>query len=218
MKDLDNGIKFDKRNYRRHDERNRKLIRKSLKELGTGRSIVIDKDGEIIAGNGVYAEAQSLNIPTKIIETDGSELIVVKRTDLVTNDEKRKQLAVMDNTTSDSSDFDLALLQEDFDVSELGGMGVFNIPEEYSVTLPTQPLPAGKSTVEDIVENLPEELKETKLEPEALEEIITTYRTERERIIITYPRDKAENLIALLGLEKINKIVYSIEEILGLKE
>ena len=102
-------IKFDKRNYRKHDEANRRLIKNSLKDLGTGRSIVIDNDGEIIAGNGVYAEAKSLKIPTKIIETDGKELIVVKRTDLSTDDLKRKQLAVMDNSTSDSSEFDMAL-------------------------------------------------------------------------------------------------------------
>lgn len=44
-------IKFDALNYRTHDEKNLKLIKKSLKELGAGRSIVIDSEGEIIAGN-----------------------------------------------------------------------------------------------------------------------------------------------------------------------
>ena len=104
-------IKFDKRNYRKHNDRNKDLIRKSLNECGAGRSIVVDNDGEIIAGNGIYEQAKELGIKTKIIETDGSELVVVKRTDLQTNDEKRKQLAIMDNSTSDSSEFDLELLK-----------------------------------------------------------------------------------------------------------
>ena len=117
-------IKFDKRNYRKHNDRNKELIKKSLEECGAGRSIVIDNDDEIIAGNGIYEQAQALNIPVKVIETDGSELVVVKRTDLNTDDEKRKKLAVMDNSTSDSSEFDLELLSVDFEVPELKDMGI----------------------------------------------------------------------------------------------
>lgn len=117
-------IKFDKRNYRKHSDKNKDLIRKSLEECGAGRSIVIDNDNEIVAGNGLYEQAKKLGIKTKIIETDGSELVVVKRTDLSTDDFKRKQLAVMDNSTSDSSEFDLELLQADFDTYDLDNMGI----------------------------------------------------------------------------------------------
>lgn len=117
-------IKFDKRNYRKHGDKNKELINKSLAECGAGRSILIDNDGEIIAGNGVYEQAQALNIPVKVIETDGSELIAVKRTDLNTDDEKRKRLAVMDNSSSDTSEFELPLLLEDFEAVDLSEMGV----------------------------------------------------------------------------------------------
>ena len=117
-------INFDKRNYRKHSDKNKKLINKSLKECGAGRSIVIDNEDNIIAGNGIYEQAQKLGLKTKVIETDGSELVVVKRTDLATDDEKRKQLAVMDNSSSDSSDFDFELLQEDFDTETLTDWGL----------------------------------------------------------------------------------------------
>lgn len=117
-------IKQDSRNYRIHDDRNKELIRKSLEEYGTGRSIVIDSDGEIIAGNGVYEQAQALNIPIKEVETDGTELVVVKRTDLKRSDKKRDGLAIMDNSSSDSSKFDVPLLQTDFNSEELQEMGV----------------------------------------------------------------------------------------------
>jgi hypothetical protein len=118
------GIKFDKRNYRKHSDKNKELINKSLEECGAGRSILIDADDEIIAGNGVYEQAQALNIPVKVIETDGTELIAVKRTDLNTNDERRKRLAVMDNSASDTSEFDMPLLLEDFEAVDLSEMGV----------------------------------------------------------------------------------------------
>ena len=124
-----NEIKFDKRNYRKHDKKNKSLIKKSLEKFGAGRSIVVDAEGEIIGGNGVYEQAQKLGLKTKIVETDGSELVVVKRTDLKTDDEKRKALAVMDNSTSDTSEFDLELLTTDFSVDELSDFGI-ELPEE----------------------------------------------------------------------------------------
>ena len=117
-------ISFDKRNYRKHSDKNKSLINKSLKECGAGRSIVIDNEDNIIAGNGIYEQAQKLGLKTKVIETDGSELVVVKRTDLATDDDKRKQLAVMDNSTSDSSEFDFELLGNDFDSETLNDWGL----------------------------------------------------------------------------------------------
>lgn len=120
------SIKLDQRNYRKHSKKNKELINKSLKECGAGRSIVIDKEDNIIAGNGIYEQAQKLGIKTKIIETDGTELVVVKRTDLATEDEKRKQLAIMDNSASDSSEFDFELMKMDFDVGTLNDWGISN--------------------------------------------------------------------------------------------
>lgn len=117
-------IKFDKKNYRIHNDKNKELINKSLSEFGAGRSILIDNENEIIAGNGVFEQVRELNIPIKIIETDGSELIAVKRTDLQTSDEKRKKLAIMDNSTNDTSEFNIGLLKEDFGVEELQDLGV----------------------------------------------------------------------------------------------
>lgn len=128
------NIKQDKRNYRKHSDRNKELINKSLKECGAGRSICIDAENEIIAGNGIYEQAKKLNIPVKIIETDGTELIAVKRTDLKTDDEKRRQLAVMDNSTSDTSDFDIELLSEDFDIDALNDWGVeINSDDDFAL-------------------------------------------------------------------------------------
>ncbi len=43
------AIKSDKRNYRVHNDKNKKLIRKSLEECGAGRSILLDSEDGIIA-------------------------------------------------------------------------------------------------------------------------------------------------------------------------
>lgn len=125
----DTEIKFDSKNYRKHDDRNLKLIKKSLKECGAGRSILLDAEGEIIAGNATYKTAKEANIPVKIIETDGKELIAVKRTDLKTEDKKRKKLALLDNSTSDKVEWDIDNLSADFDLGELSEFGLEELSE-----------------------------------------------------------------------------------------
>lgn len=127
------NIKFDAHNYRTHDEKNLKLIKKSLKELGAGRSIVIDSEGEIIAGNATYKQAQELGLPIKVIESDGKSLIVVKRTDLKTQDKKRKKLALADNSTSDKVQWDFDHIAADFDLEELPDWGIEDLPNTSPV-------------------------------------------------------------------------------------
>ena len=124
---METEIKFDRRNYRKHSKKNKALIRKSLAELGAGRSVVIDNENELVAGNGVYEQAQALKMPVRIVETDGSELVVVKRTDLATQDDKRKKLALADNSASDTSEFDRGLLTADW---------ARDVLKEWGVTLP----------------------------------------------------------------------------------
>lgn len=112
-------LKCDPHNYRIHTDKNKRLIRKSLEECGAGRSIVFDKDDCIISGNGVYKQAQELGLKVRIIESDGTELIAIKRTDLSTEDARRKALALADNYTSDTSVFDFDAIVEDFRADEL---------------------------------------------------------------------------------------------------
>ena len=67
----------------------------------------------------------------------------------------------------------------------------------------------------DLIENLPEELKDTKLTPEVFEEVVGSFKPLRERVIITFPEDKKEEMANILGLPHIDKIVYTIEELNG---
>lgn len=114
-------IKFDPRNYRKHSEQNKKVIKKSLQELGAGRSVVIDADDTLVAGNGVYEQAQKLKMPVRVVETDGSELVVVKRTDIHADDEKRRKLALADNAAGDLSEWNDDLLRADWAQGGCGG-------------------------------------------------------------------------------------------------
>ena len=120
--------KQDPQNYRFHGDRNKELINKSLTKFGAGRSILLDNDEYTIAGNGVLEQAEALGIPVRVIETDGKELIAVKRTDISPDDPKRKELALADNATTDSSDWDTTMLLEHWTGDELGEWDV-ELPE-----------------------------------------------------------------------------------------
>jgi hypothetical protein len=106
------AIKIDNNNARRHPDQSKKSILESLSRFGAGRSILLDANNTIIAGNGVFEQAQKLGIPVKIIETDGNHLIAVKRKDLKTRDKKRKALALADNQIAGLSEWDEGILDK----------------------------------------------------------------------------------------------------------
>ena len=202
------NIKYDQNNYRIHSAENKQLIKKSLEDCGAGRSILIDNENEIIAGNGVYEQAKKLGIPVRVIETKGDELIAVKRTDLKTEDQKRKVLAVMDNTTSDSSEFDIEKLENDFGGIELLDFGIEGIGDVM----------AG----DDIPEASGSDNKKTSSSGGAdsgdygdLQEIGEDADAdgEMQRVIICYKKTDKQKLEQILGTD-ITKILYNINDLI----
>lgn len=91
-------LKFDDKNFNNHTEYGMSLLEKSLRENGAGRSILIDKDNNIIAGNGVIEAAGSVGLDkVKIVETTGDEIVAVKRTDITLDSKKGREMALADN-------------------------------------------------------------------------------------------------------------------------
>ena len=94
-------LKFDTKNFNKHTEFGMSLLEKSLRQNGAGRSILVDKDNNIIAGNGIVEAAQNAGITkTKVIEVQGDELVVVKRTDLALDSKQGREMALADNATA----------------------------------------------------------------------------------------------------------------------
>lgn len=94
-------LKFDDKNFNRHTSYGMSLLEKSLRENGAGRSILIDKDNNIIAGNGIVESAGQIGLENvKIVETNGDEIVAVKRTDISLDSKKGREMALADNATS----------------------------------------------------------------------------------------------------------------------
>ena len=114
----------DHNNANRHTERGVGIVEQSLRKHGAGRSILIDKYNRIIAGNLTTEQAASIGIQNvRVIETDGKELIAVKRTDLdLEKDPSAKELAIIDNRASELSlDWDpeaLKKLEQELNLGE----------------------------------------------------------------------------------------------------
>ena len=128
-------LKFDKKNANKHTERENRLLDKSLSKLGFGRSVLLDKDDNIIAGNGVTEKAGELGFnKVRIIETDGTEIIAVKRKDISINSKKGRELAIADNQTAKVGiEFDsdmLNNLQNEFDVM----LQDWELPEMHTIS------------------------------------------------------------------------------------
>lgn len=119
-------LRFDDKNFNKHTEFGMGLLEKSLRENGAGRSILLDKDNNIIAGNGVIEAAGNIGLEkVKIVESDGSEIIAVKRTDVRLNSKKGREMALADNATAAADlDWDEDLLKSEFDDDELRNWGV----------------------------------------------------------------------------------------------
>ena len=107
------AMKLDPKKRRDHSsERGRRMIRTSLKKFGAARSITIDENRLVLAGNGVTGEAPEAGIGSvRIVKAKRGELIAVQIEGLT--DEEKRSYAVADNRTSEMSAWDKGGLRED---------------------------------------------------------------------------------------------------------
>jgi hypothetical protein len=91
----------DNKNFNKGTEYGQSLIEKSLRKFGAGRSILIDKNNRIIAGNKTVENAAAIGLDDlQIVESDGTKIIAVKRTDIDLDSKAGRELALADNATS----------------------------------------------------------------------------------------------------------------------
>ena len=117
----------DNKNFNKHTEYGMHILEESIRKFGLGRSILIDKNNRIIAGNGVVETASQIDLDkVLVVETMGNTLVAVKRTDIDLDSAKGREFAFADNATGKANlcfDTDL-IMQEaekfDFDPEDWG--------------------------------------------------------------------------------------------------
>jgi len=118
MKELNtrDDLTPDARNANLGTERGRYMLDHSLRTLGAGRSIVVDAEGRVAAGNKTLEVAEEIGLPIRVIRTDGNELVVVQRTDwdLLDDSGAARQYAYADNRSSEIGlDWDVEQIELD---------------------------------------------------------------------------------------------------------
>ena len=85
----------DDKNFNKGTEKGQKLIENSFSQFGAGRSILIDKNNKIIAGNKSVENATIIGLEDVIIvETTGDKLVAVKRTDIDLDSKEGREMAL----------------------------------------------------------------------------------------------------------------------------
>jgi len=119
-------LRPDGRNANKGTLRGIALLEDSLKKYGAGRSILIDKNGKIIAGNKTFEQAGASGFEDVIIvKTDGKKIVAVQREDLdLEKDPEARGLAIADNRTGELNlDWDVEKIL--LDIEELGDLEPF---------------------------------------------------------------------------------------------
>ena len=153
-------LKPDAQNANKGTPRGLKLLDDSLRKYGAGRSILIDKHGKIIAGNKTAERAVDIGLDDLIIvETDGTKLVAVQRTDLdLETDPQARELAYADNRSSEMGlDWDASQILADLEAGvDLDGLftdieladATFTVPDFQPVGEDEQPRLDQKKPVE----------------------------------------------------------------------
>lgn len=100
---IESLVPHDK-NFNKGTEYGQHLIEESLRKFGAGRSILIDKNNRIIGGNKTIENAVNIGMDDLIIvESDGTKVVAVKRTDIDLDTQKGREMALADNATSEAN-------------------------------------------------------------------------------------------------------------------
>lgn len=127
----------DNKNANKGTQEGARLLEKSLRDLGAGRSVLLDKNNRVIAGNKTIEKAGKLGYGIVVVETTGNDIVAVKRIDIDLDSRKGRELAIADNKVSEENLlWDTDILSEivsnwDIDLSALG----FN-DNNFSLQLP----------------------------------------------------------------------------------
>ena len=103
----------DDKNFNKGSEYGNGLIEKSFSKFGAGRSILIDKNNRIIAGNKSVENAMSIGLDdVQIVESDGKRIIAVKRMDIDLDTPQGREMALADNASAKANIvFDAELIE-----------------------------------------------------------------------------------------------------------
>lgn len=197
------------RNAKLHPAEQVEQIKKSIEQFGFNDPIAVYGKNEIIEGHGRLLA---------VMEMDDVQTVPVIRLDHL-SDEERRAYSLVHNKLTMNSGFDYDLLQEELRNLTIDMSGFdFNLDDEPWTPVPAQPpvqpqfTPNGVTTgvADENDPYLPETYDDSEIQEyiDKQEEFVV-----KKRIIITYLPEQEQELADFLHIEKIDKVVYDIDEV-----
>ena len=125
------------------------MIADALQKVGAARSIVIDEDNVILAGNGVTEAAAGAGITKlRVIDAAGDELIAVRRSGLTA--EQKRALAIYDNRGAELATWNVEQLAADLKNGE--DLSAFFFEEELANLTTSGKAPESFPSVDENIE------------------------------------------------------------------
>ena len=125
------------------------MITDALHKVGAARSIVIDEDNLILAGNGVTEAAAEAGITkVRVIDASGDELIAVRRTGLTPA--QKRHLAIADNRGAELATWNVEQLAADLKNGE--DLSAFFFEEELTNLTTSGKAPESFPSVDENIE------------------------------------------------------------------
>ena len=117
----------DDKNNNKHTAYGMDLLEKSVNKVGIIESITVSNDDKIISGNARHEViGKNFDKEALVIETDGTQPIIIKRTDIESDTKQFYEASILANTTAKKNiDFDIEVIESlgveyDIDVVDLG--------------------------------------------------------------------------------------------------
>lgn len=191
-------LKNDDLNFNKHTKKGMEMLKDAIKTHGTGRSILIDKNNVVIAGNGVKEACEDIVENVRVIESDGTKLIAVKRMDIDIDSIEGREMALGDNAIGEAN------LQWDEEKIQQAKKKFGINPTEWDA--PDVEWGGG-------FDGLPDELQGQDLGGGTFVLIQGDGQTEYNRIKITYNKEDEAEITKLVGLQWIEKVIYKVQEL-----
>lgn len=195
-------LKFDKCNANKGTGRGKELLEQSIRELGAGRSILTDKDGNVIAGNKTLEAARKAGLKVRVITTSRDELVVVQREDLDLTDNagEARRLAYLDNRVAEIDlQWDAEVIAADAEILDFDTLGFLDKELQSLLLGADSNLRAETTDPAELVEQADKLIEKWKIEDGQL------WQLGNHRLFVG-DCTKPEAMKALLKDEKVNVI------------
>ena len=162
--DIDDLIQDD-HNFNKGTEEGARLIERSFKDYGAGRSVLIDRNNRLVGGNKAQKGFKGAGYrKVVIVDSDADTLVAVRRKDVDLDSKEGRDMALLDNLTTQKN-----LAWDEVELQQVGAnVEGFDVGD-FGVSVEDIPMIEPKESVSDHTQNEDNDEEEEVTDPEKID-------------------------------------------------